>query len=95
MLRAVRFAARFGYAIESHTFAAIHRHAPEIHSVSAERIREELSKLLTEGAARRGFELLDKTRPVAATPAGDFRHEGRASSRRNITPKATSGFTPA
>lgn len=62
MLRAVRFASRFGYAIESHTFAAIHRHAPEIHSVSAERIREELSKLLTEGAARLGFELLDKTR---------------------------------
>jgi tRNA nucleotidyltransferase/poly(A) polymerase len=62
MLRAVRFAARFGYSMESKTFAAIHRHAPEIQSVSAERIREELSKLLTEGAARPGFELLDKTR---------------------------------
>ncbi|HXX14448.1 MAG TPA: CCA tRNA nucleotidyltransferase [Candidatus Eremiobacteraceae bacterium] len=62
MLRAVRFAARFGYAIEPKTFAAIHRHAPEIHFVSAERIREELSKLLSEGAARSGFELLDKTR---------------------------------
>jgi len=62
MLRAVRFAARFGYSMESNTFAAIHRHAPEIQSVSAERVREELSKLLTEGAARRGFELLDKTR---------------------------------
>jgi poly(A) polymerase len=62
MLRAVRFAARFGYAIEKQTFAAIHRHAEEIRSVSAERIHEELSKLLTEGAARRGFELLDKTR---------------------------------
>jgi len=62
MLRAIRFAARFGYTIEPKTFAAIHRHAEEIHSVSAERIHEELSKLLTEGAARRGFELLDKTR---------------------------------
>jgi tRNA nucleotidyltransferase/poly(A) polymerase len=62
MLRAVRFAARFGYAIEKKTFAAIHRHAEEIRSVSAERIHEELSKLLTEGAARGGFELLDKTR---------------------------------
>jgi poly(A) polymerase len=61
MLRAVRFAARFGYAIEPKTSAAIQRHAPEIHSVSAERIHEELSKLLTEGAARRGFELLDDT----------------------------------
>jgi tRNA nucleotidyltransferase/poly(A) polymerase len=62
MLRAVRFAARFGYSMESKTFAAIHRHAPEIQTVAAERIREELSKLLTEGAARRGLELLDKTR---------------------------------
>ena len=61
MLRAVRFAARFGFTIEPKTFAAIQLHAPEIHSVSAERIREELSKLLTEGAARRGFEWLDQT----------------------------------
>lgn len=61
MLRAVRFAARFDYAIEPTTFAAIQRNAGAIHSVSAERIHEELSKLLTEGSARRGFELLDET----------------------------------
>ena len=61
MLRAVRFAARFIYTIESKTFEAIRTHASEIHSVSAERIHEELSKLLTEGGARRGFELLDET----------------------------------
>ena len=60
MLRAVRFAARFGYAIEPATFTAIRQHANEIQVVSAERIREELTKLLTEGAARRGFELLDE-----------------------------------
>ena len=60
MLRAVRFAARFGYTTEPATFAAIRAHAREIHVVSAERIREELTKLLTEGAARRGFELLDQ-----------------------------------
>ena len=61
MLRAVRFAARFGYRIEPDTFAAIQKLAAEIHVVSAERIHEELSKLLTEGAARRGFELLDQS----------------------------------
>jgi poly(A) polymerase len=61
MLRAVRFAARFGYGIEPKTLVAIRLHAQEIHAVSAERIREELSKLLTEGAARQGFELLDKS----------------------------------
>ncbi len=59
MLRAVRFAARFGYEIEPETFKAIRKHAREISQVSAERIREELTKLVTEGAARRGFELLD------------------------------------
>jgi len=61
MLRAVRFAARFAYRIDPDTFAAIRKHASEIHSVSAERIRDELTKLLTEGAARRGFELLDES----------------------------------
>src|SRR5215467_7762246 len=61
MLRAVRFAARFGFEIESATFSAIRRHAKEVTLVSAERIRDELTKLLTEGAARRGFELLDQT----------------------------------
>jgi poly(A) polymerase len=59
MLRAVRFAARFGYEIEPQTFRAIRRHAKEISQVSAERIREELTKMLTEGAPRRAFELMD------------------------------------
>ncbi len=59
MLRAVRFAARFGFTIEPRTFAAMQEHAPDIHQVSCERIREELTRILTEGAARRGFELLD------------------------------------
>jgi poly(A) polymerase len=61
MMRAVRFAARFGFDIEAATFRAIRRHVAEIHQVSPERLREELTKLLTEGAARRAFELLDET----------------------------------
>ena len=60
LMRAVRFAARFGFAIEPETFAAIRRHAHDIRVVSTERLRDELTKLLTEGAARRGFELLDE-----------------------------------
>ena len=59
MLRAVRFAARFEYEIEAETFRAIRRHAKQIEQVSAERIRQELTKMLTEGAARAAFELLD------------------------------------
>jgi len=61
LMRAVRFAARFGFTIEPATFAAVRRHAREITQVSSERLRDELTKLLTEGAARRGFELLDET----------------------------------
>jgi poly(A) polymerase len=61
MVRAVRFAARFHYAIEAATFRAIAKLAPDICQVSAERLRDELTKMLTEGAARRGFELLDET----------------------------------
>jgi poly(A) polymerase len=61
MLRAVRFAARFEYRIEPETFAAIQRLAPGIQQVSRERVRDELTKMLTEGHARRAFELLDRT----------------------------------
>jgi len=61
MLRAVRFAARFGYTIAESTADAIRRLAAQIHQVSRERIRDEISKMLTEGHARRAFELMDET----------------------------------
>src|SRR6202162_766845 len=61
MMRAVRFAARFDFQIEPETMAAPQQLAAQITHVSPERIRDELTKLLTEGAARRGFELLDET----------------------------------
>ena len=61
MLRAVRFAARFGYAIASETFAAIRKLAPGVHQVSRERERDDLTKMLTEGHAREALLLLDET----------------------------------
>jgi poly(A) polymerase len=61
MLRAVRFGARFGYTIEPKTFQAIRKLAPQIHQVSRERVRDELSRMLTEGHARQAFLLLDET----------------------------------
>jgi poly(A) polymerase len=61
MVRAIRFAARFAYQIEPKTMQAIQKLAQEITQVSMERLRDELTKILTEGAARRGFELLDQT----------------------------------
>jgi poly(A) polymerase len=61
MLRAVRFAARFEYAIEPATFAAIQKMAHEIAVVSHERVRDELTRMLTEGHGRRAFLLLDES----------------------------------
>jgi putative nucleotidyltransferase with HDIG domain len=60
LLRAVRFAARFRFEIEPATWTAIQRHHSLIRSVSAERVRDELGRILTEGAARRGFEMLER-----------------------------------
>jgi poly(A) polymerase len=65
LLRAVRFAARLGFVIDPPTFAAIQRDHALIRKVSAERIRDELVRILTEGGARRGFELLDQTGMLA------------------------------
>ncbi|MEI9981269.1 MAG: CCA tRNA nucleotidyltransferase [Edaphobacter sp.] len=61
MLRGVRFAARLGLEIEPQTMAAMRAAAAEITRVSCERIRDELTLMLTEGHARRAFELLDET----------------------------------
>lgn len=61
LLRAVRFAARFGFTIEDATLQAIREEAVHILRTSPERIRDELIKMLTEGHARRAFELLDDT----------------------------------
>jgi len=61
LLRAIRFAARLGYAIERETYQAIRESAPRITLTSAERIRDELLKMLTEGGTRRAFEMLDDT----------------------------------
>jgi poly(A) polymerase len=60
LLRAVRFAARFDFEIEARTFAAMQREAASVAVVSAERVREELTRILTQGNARLGFELLDR-----------------------------------
>ena|SRR5215472_8490274 len=61
MLRAVRFAARFEYQLEPATFAAMQKLAREIEVVSRERVRDELTRMLTEGHGRRAFLLLDES----------------------------------
>ncbi len=61
MLRAVRFAARFQYSIEPGTFTAIQKQADQTQVVSRERVRDELTRMLTEGNARRALLLLDES----------------------------------
>lgn len=59
MLRAVRFAAGLDFVVDPSTFAAVCRHAGAIRQISIERIREELTRMITRSGARRGLELLD------------------------------------
>src|ERR1700733_12990352 len=60
MMRAVRFAARFEYRVDAATFEAIQRLAHQIDVVSRERVRDELTRMLTERHARREFRMLDE-----------------------------------
>jgi poly(A) polymerase len=65
LMRGIRFAARLGFAIDAATMDAIRRDHALILKVSAERVRDELTRILTEGGARRGFELLDESGMLA------------------------------
>jgi putative nucleotidyltransferase with HDIG domain len=60
MIRAIRFAANLDFTVESETFAAMCELAPSITQISWERIGEEVTRILTEGGAKPGFELLDR-----------------------------------
>lgn len=47
MLRAVRFASRFGFGIEPGTAEAIKQHAPKLDQIARERIGDEVRRMLT------------------------------------------------
>jgi poly(A) polymerase len=61
ILRAIKFAARLGFAIEDRTLRALHGHREEIPRAAAPRILEELNRFCRGAAARRSFELLRET----------------------------------
>ncbi len=65
MLRAVRFAATLGFAIEPETLAAIHRHAPLVAHLSGERIAVELGRILASPRPSDGLRLLTDTGMLA------------------------------
>jgi tRNA nucleotidyltransferase/poly(A) polymerase len=58
MMRAVRFATRFGFDIEPNTFEAITRNKERIHIISQERVTDELNKIILAKEPSYGFKLL-------------------------------------
>jgi poly(A) polymerase len=77
MLRALRFAARLGFAIEPHTRAAIDTLQQNIANISRERIGEELRKMLEHPTRLAAIELL-ATFPTLFTGVFGFPIEGDA-----------------
>ena len=77
MLRAVRFAATFGFTLEAGTLAAIQQFAAEIIIVSAERIAAEMRRMLTHPSRRRALELLHESGllPIILPEAAAFHPE--------------------
>ena len=61
LLRAIRFATTLGFSIDPGTWIALLQWAPEIHAVSAERIRDEFCKILLSPNRLHGFDLLDQS----------------------------------
>jgi len=61
MLRAVRFAAFFGFALDDETRTAVERMAHLVTSVSPERVAAELRAMVSRPGRRRALELLDET----------------------------------
>ncbi|MBQ8058353.1 MAG: HD domain-containing protein [Prevotella sp.] len=55
MLRCIRFATRLKFYIDDETFSALERNAERIKIISAERINEELNKILMTDTPSRGF----------------------------------------
>ena len=60
MLRAVRFAARLHFELDAETAAACRDLASTVTSVSPERVREELTRMLLDPSRGRALELLDE-----------------------------------
>lgn len=65
LLRGVRFAARINFVIEDLTRSAMAAMAHTLDQVSRERVRDELTRMLTEGRARHAFEALAETSMLA------------------------------
>ena len=76
LLRAVRFAVKLGFDLETNTYAAMTRRADGLARISRERISEELQKILVSPDPERGIDLLIRTGlmpcvlPAGVSPSG-------------------------
>jgi poly(A) polymerase len=61
VMRAARFAARLNFVIEPETHKAMRLVAPMLSKISAERIGEEIVRMMTEGGAARGMDIMVET----------------------------------
>jgi poly(A) polymerase len=106
LLRAVRFAARFSFEIEPDTLSAMREMAATIERIAPERVQVELTRILTEGGARRGLEMLDASGllphvlPEAARLKGvpqpaDFHPEGDVWTHTMLVLDSLGPCTPA
>ena len=84
MLRAIRFAARFGFAIENKTYEAICELAPTLSKVSAERIREEFVKIICSDNPDRLYELYKTGLSKVFIPEWDAMEETEQNSPHHI-----------
>src|SRR4029077_14958216 len=79
ILRAIKFAARLGFAIEDKTLAALRQTRSEIPKAAAPRILEEFNRFCRSGAGRRAFELTFETGVfdvIVPELAGTYREDG-------------------
>ena len=106
LLRAVRFAARFSFEIEPGTLSAMREMAATIERIAPERVQNELTRILTEGGAKRGLELLDasgllsRILPEVARLRGvpqppDFHPEGDVWNHTLLVLESLGACTPA
>jgi len=85
LLRAIRFAAQFGFRIEPETLAAIRALAPMLERPAVERVAVELNKLLLSERPEMGIRLLvdaglaahvlPELLPLRGTASGGYRHK--------------------
>jgi tRNA nucleotidyltransferase/poly(A) polymerase len=90
LLRAVRFAARLDFPIEPRTFTALREHAAQLVGVAAERVRDELERMLSNANRSRAFDLLDQTGLLPFLWPGEAWSAEQVKAGRKLVPRLPS-----